>query len=189
MKPDKVTEYQLQLLQDTHAGHELHHDRVYVRLLSLFQKAKGSSLQYMLEEKRVCRKFWLHCNCVGMGTVQRMMLCCKAGHQKLPPKEKRNPRGKTSFYDADEWFLHLYKHFAEPFATPGSGETGQDEPHEVVEEVSHPLYSLSVCVEKMGDSQRTVPKRYLSFQTYAELWATYEADTDPVLRVSYSSLL
>lgn len=188
--------YRLNLTKDAPQGGEVHHQRVYNQVLTLHSAAKNKTLKYDFGDTVVCRRFWLQCHCIGQDTLRDMLKYAKSGHPKLPPKEQRQPRSRTSFYDADEYLLHLYKHLAEPFATfdyldasESSGKKEQE--HEVMEDVNHPLVSLSVCVthKKDGKTQHTAPKRYLNFSSYRELWSHYQQDTDALVRISKSCFL
>eukprot|EP00435_Cladocopium_sp_Y103_P008315 s3646_g2.t1 len=201
--PEFVEQYRFNTLRNSTIGGEVHHDLVYNLVLQAMRDSRGGRLTYMLQSKPVCRNFWLHCHCIGHDTIMHMLKCGRRGHPKLPSKAPPGPRVKTVFYEADAWLLNLYKNFAEPFATPdweeGVKSKETEIEHEVIQDINHPLYSLSVCVrggQRESSSsaaaahlQRTIPKRYLNFETYRELWSYYEADTTIVERVSKSSFL
>ena len=102
---------------------------------------------------------------VGHKQVDDMVKLAKQGHAALPEKGARMPKEKPRMDEADVWFLSLYKGLAEPTPVEDGGHRhvqevpDSDQVHEVVHDVSHPLYSMSAGV---GKQEALVPKRFLN---------------------------
>ena len=97
------------------------------------------------------------------------------------------PKEKPRMDEADVWFLNLYTGLAEPTPVEDGGHRhveelpDADQVHEVVHDVSHPLYSMSVGV---GNQGALVPKRFLNQENLASLWHVYELNKSDEPRVS-----
>lgn len=165
-----------------------------VRLQNVFVKVKGfvglstktARIDWQMGGQKVCRPFWEYCHSVGHKQVDDMVKLAKLGHAALPEKGARMPKEKPRMDEADVWFLSLYTGLAEP--TPvedGSHRHVQELPdsdqvHEVVHDVNHPLYSVSVGVDNQG---ALVPKRFLNQENLASLWHVYEMNKSDEPRV------
>lgn len=116
---------------------------------------------------------------VGHSVMDEWVKLAKNGHAALPEKGARLPRSKPKTDEVDVWFLQIYQGLAEP--TPMERDDGgyqhvEELPdlanqHEVVNDINHPLYALSVG---LGSDGHTVPKRYLNQSDVNSLWHAYE---------------
>lgn len=139
---------------------------------------------------RVCRPFWEHFRAVGHKCVDDWVKLAKAGHVRLPETGARMPREKSKSDTVQLWFLQLYQGSAEPTPVEGSADRidddlGQDSlQHEVVADVHHPLYGLSVAAGAAEDVKHLAPKRFLNESNLAALWHLYSQDQSVVEKVS-----
>ncbi|CAL1146424.1 unnamed protein product [Cladocopium goreaui] len=167
-----------------------------VRLQNLFGKVKSfvdalsvktARIDWQMGGQKVCRPFWEYCHSVGHKQVDDMVKLAKLGHAALPEKGARMPKEKPRMDEADVWFLNLYTGLAEPTPVEDGGHRhveelpDADQVHEVVHDVSHPLYSMSVGV---GNQGALVPKRFLNQENLASLWHVYELNKSDEPRVS-----
>ena len=142
---------------------------------------KTSRIAWAIGGQKVCRPFWEHYHAVGHSVMDEWVKLAKNGHAALPEKGARLPRSKPKTDEVDVWFLQIYQGLAEP--TPMERDDGgyqhvEELPdlanqHEVVNDINHPLYALSVG---LGSDGHTVPKRYLnqSDVDVNSLWHAYE---------------
>ena len=153
------------------------------------RSSEDAKICWKIEATKVCRPFWEHYHGVGHGQVDHMVKLSKAGHPHLPERGPRLPREKRKGDIVDTWFLSLYQGSSEPIPVEGSAdrleEIGQDcLQHEVVNDIHHPLYGLSVAVGSGVDKQHLAPKRFLNEENLASLWGLYKNDTDVEEKVS-----
>ena len=140
---------------------------------------KTSRIAWAIGGQKVCRPFWEHYHAVGHSVMDEWVKLAKNGHAALPEKGARLPRSKPKTDEVDVWFLQIYQGLAEP--TPMERDDGgyqhvEELPdlanqHEVVNDINHPLYALSVG---LGSDGHTVPKRYLNQSDVNSLWHAYE---------------
>ena len=147
---------------------------------------KTSRIDWEIKGQRVCRPFWEYCHSVGHKQVDDLVKFAKLGHAALPEKGARMPKEKPRMDEADVWFLNLYTGLAEPTPVEDGGHRhvqelpATEQVHEVVQDVNHPLYAISVGVDNRG---ALVPKRFLNQENLASLWHVYDEQVRRATRV------
>ena len=153
-----------------------------LRLQNVFLKVKSyvdglstktSRIDWQISRQKVCRPFWEYCHAVGHKQCDDSVKLAKLGHAALPENGARMPKEKPRMDEADVWFLSLYTGLAEPTPVEDGGHRhvqelpDTEQVHEVVQDVNHPLYAISVGVDNRG---ALVPKRFLNQENLASVW-------------------
>ena len=146
-------------------------------------------IQWSIDGTRVCRPWWEHYHAIGHGQVDDMVKLSKAGHPHLPERGARMPREKQKSDIVDAWFLNLYQGSSEPIPVEGSADrleelSADSLQHEVVNDIHHPLYGLSVAVGQGVNKQHLAPKRFLNEENLSSLWGLYQSDATVQEKVS-----
>lgn len=151
-----------------------------------------AKIAWAIADTKVCRPFWEHYYAIGHKQVDDLVAYAKAGHPQIPERGARLPKEKPKADAVDVWFLGIYQGSAEPTPMESSGDKIQeldvDVPqHEVVNDVHHPLYGLSVAVDKGVEGKKPrhlVPQRFLNETNLASLWHLYKTDEKVSEKVS-----
>jgi hypothetical protein len=146
--------------------------------------------QWTVQGDPVCRAFFEWCHAVGHATLDRYCKFAREGATELPdeklPRMPRVDQLRTASIRADAWFLNLYRTLAEPQAIEDDALVDECGSSEVLTDTAHPLWATSV---NLPDSdKRCIPVLYLNPGCFEDLFLQYEASTEPVDRVSKSTL-
>ena len=142
--------------------------RIFEEIKRVFRENGGESsksrqLSWTMFGQSVCRGFCqTHCFQSHPGTINKMIKLARTGHATLPERGPRLPREAKQSDALDVWFLDVYMHLAEPLAIDDCDVLEADSRNdELVEDESHPLYGISLNVEK--GKGRHAPKKYVNF--------------------------
>ena len=158
-------------------------------LVAKMQQSQESKIPWAIDSERVCRPFWEHYFAIGHKQVDDMVKLAKAGHLELPGRGARMPKSHTKLDIVDIWFLHLYQGSSEPVPVEGSADRLEDVgpdclQHEIVSDIHHPIYALTVAVGNGENAQHVAPKRYLNETDLTGLWNLYSNDDQVEQKVS-----
>ena len=171
-----------------------HKDLVFEQVRALVKRTKDNGatrVSWYVGEQKVCRPFWEFYHGIGHGTVDNMLTLAKNGHVTLPSEEKaRQPRAKTASHDVDAWLAGIYRGLAEPLAVEGSADRVDQLPalqlqHEIVDDQSHPLYTLALALNNPQDNGFLIPKRFVSLKDVGSLWLVFEAQHDSASKSTF----
>ncbi len=173
-------------------------DRKFECLKEMFAKNSQDqkTLTWFYCGQRVCRKFWESTHGLSPGKVDSWLKLCRNGQVKLPPRAPKAPKPEPTMDRVGLWFLSCYQHLAEPLAVEGSedqrpnAEVEGDQTtvlHEIVDDVSHPLFSLSFLAGAGANEPRLAGKRYVNFSSLLDFYAFYKADVATEEAVSRST--
>eukprot|EP00438_Fugacium_kawagutii_P022434 Skav232861 [mRNA] locus=scaffold2451:157983:160619:+ [translate_table: standard] len=154
------------------------------------EQKKG--LHWFFKGHRVCRRFWEQMHSLTPSKVDKWLKLCRNGQVVLPKAGPRAPKPEPTMDRVGLWFLECYQHLAEPLALEGSEDRMpvgmQQQQHEIVDDVSHPLYSLSFLAGAgTQDNKRLAGKRFVNMSSWLDFYRFYQADVPVELCVSRST--
>ena len=150
------------------------------------ESSKSRQLSWTMFGQSVCRGFCqTHCFQSHPGTIDKMIKLVRTGHATLPERAPRLPREAKQSDALDVWFLDVYMHLAEPLAIDDCEVLEADSRNELVEDESHPLYGISLNVER--GKGRNAPKKYVNFTKLLDFFEFYVHDTPKEGQVSRST--
>ena len=164
-------------------------EKIFEEVKRVFRENGGEScrqLSWTMFGQSVCRGFCqTHCFQSHPCTIDKMIKLARKGHATLPERAPRLPREAKQSDALDVWFLEVYLHLAEPLAIDEYQGLEADSRNELVEDESHPLYGISLNVEK--GKGRSAPKKYVNFTSILEFFQFYVHDTPTEGQVSRST--
>ena len=195
---DELEEYKMQFVNLTFSVKQ---QKIYEKVKEVFQSGGSDPKKpfpWKLLGQSVCRRFWEIVHAVGHGTLDKFVSLAKAGHTHVPESGPKLPRASPASDELDTWFLRLYQQLAEPLAVPGSGDSAVGPPQApgddgelTLTDVNHPLFAATVnaCRSAVGgrQGQIKVPRKYLQFQSEADLFQFYQTDAEQTKQVSKST--
>ena len=145
---------------------------VKAQMCNAFGEVLKKKTAWELGGKSVCRGFWQFARATGSGQVDVIRKLVQGGHQ-VAPEPKRMPREleRSKWFEADEWFLHLYRGLGEPMAIDDP-DLLEEAMLECLEDSEHPLFIMHYCLGP--EQKRYVPKRYLNPGTFEDLWMMHQ---------------
>lgn len=194
--PEDLETYKLQLQQGS--DFQEIQARKFEKLKDVFksndEKRQQKGLVWSFQGKHCCRKFWEAMHSMSPGRVDKLLKLCRSGATTLPKAAPKAARTQPAKDRVGLWFLEVYQHLADPLATPGSEDrmpqASMDDnemqvvAHEIVDDIAHPLYSLSFNAGGTSKEQRLAGKRYVNFATVKEFFRFYQTDVATESQVS-----
>ena len=167
------------------------------------KQRRDSGLQWIWKDQKVCRKFWEQQVQVSPNQVDKWLKLCRSGAVELPAAGPALAKPTPQLERVNVWFLEVYQLLADPLAIPGSedhayfyvagdGSTGSPGRvvHESVEDVTHPLYTLSLNLDATkgrGSGPVLAARRHVNFTTLLDFYRFYQADVGEAEQVSRST--
>lgn len=153
-----------------------------------------NGLDWHFQGHTVCRRFWTSTHALSPGKVSNILKLLRAGNVTLPPPGPRAHKPEPMLDRCNTWLLETYQHLADPLAVPGSEDrlpTGLAEvvesTHEIVDDISHPVYALGFNLDTSAGGKRVAGRRFLNFHNIHELFTFYQADVDSSQQVARST--